>query len=180
MKLSSIFAAALCVACAAPAGAADFRSMACIAGALGQPAMRTLGEAALAMNDGEAFSPPDRELDALARATDQCRLENRWSDAAATTAGMWILTSARLDAAAEALQRDGISPMDAGAVVGRLSMAERDGLVREPISPIALNALKGYAIAARLPTQGKPANHFVWFTILLIKEDALRTRFSLQ
>ena len=180
MKLTNILAATLCVACAAPAEAADFGSMACIAGAIGRPAMRTLGEAALAMNDGEAFSPPDRELDALARATDQCRLRNGWSASAATTAGMWILTSARLDSAAEALQRDGISPMDAGAVVGRLSTAERDGLVRDPISPVALNALKRYAIAARIPTQGKPANHFVWFTILLIKEDALRTRFSMQ
>lgn len=180
MKLSGMIAAILAVACAAPASAADFTSIACIAGAIGRPAMRTLGEAALAMNDGEAFSPPDRELDALARATDQCRVRNRWSAAAATTAGMWILTSARLDAAAEALQRDGISPMDAGAVVGRLSPAERDGLVRDPIAPFALNALKRHAIAARLPTQGRPANHFVWFTILLIKEDALRTSFSAQ
>jgi|GEM_PF-4446337 len=180
MRLSSILAATFAVACTAPAEAADFASIACIGRAIGQPAMRTLGEAALAMNDGESFSPPDRELDALARATDQCRLRNRWSATAATTAGMWILTSARLDAAAEALQRDGISPMDAGAVVGRLGKAERDGLVRDPIAPFALNALKRYAIAARLPTQGKPANHFVWFTILLIKEDALRTSFSVQ
>lgn len=180
MKLSGIMAAALAVFCAAPAGAADFSSIACIAGAIGQPAMRTLGEAALAMNDREPFSPPDRELDALSRATDQCRVRNGWSEAAATTAGMWILTSARLDAAAEALQRDGISPMDAGAVVGRLSSAEREGLLRDPISPFALNALKRHAIAARMPTQGRPANHLVWFTILLIKEDALRTRFAMQ
>ena len=180
MKLSDIMAAALAVACAAPAEAADFSSISCIAGAIGRPAMQTLGEAALAMNDGEAYSPPDRELEALARATDQCRVRNRWSEAAATTAAMWILTSARLDAAAEALQSDGISPMDAGAVVGRLSRAERNGLVRDPISPFALNALKRHAIAARMPTQGRPANHFVWFTIQLIKEDDLRTRFAMQ
>jgi hypothetical protein len=180
MKLSNILAATLLVACSAPAGAADFTSMACILREVGQPAMRTLGEAALAMNDREAFSPPDRELDALARATDQCRVSNRWSAAAATTAGLWILTSARLDAVIEALQRDGVSPTDAGAVVGRLGAAERDGLIRDPISPVALNALKRYAIAAGIPTQGRPANHFVWFTILLIQEDSLRTRFSMQ
>jgi hypothetical protein len=140
--------------------------------------MRILGDNALRRNDRQSAPSVDREIDAVAQATDACRLRHGWSEAAATAAGMWTLTSARLDAVARALERDGVSPMQAGEVVGRLSGAERDGLLQEPISPSALNALREYAVEAGLPTDGIAAHHFVWFTIMLIKEDRERASFA--
>jgi hypothetical protein len=140
--------------------------------------MRVLGENALRRNDREAAPRVDRELDAVARATDLCRRKYGWSEAAATVAGLWTLTSARLDAAAEALQRDGISPMRAGEMVGRLSASERSALLQEPISQIALNRLRSHAVAIGLPTEGIAAHHLVWFTIMLIQEDRERSRFA--
>jgi hypothetical protein len=178
MSRLAMVAAALAAGWGLPVRAADPSTLGCVGRAIGPAVMRTLGEAALAMNDGEPFSPPEGELAGLGRAADACRRQHRWSDSAATAAAMWTLTSARLDAAAAALQRDGIAPMDAGAVVGRLSRAEREGLVRDQIAPFALNALKGYAIEAGFPTEGRPAHHFVWFTILLIKEEQQRMSFA--
>lgn len=162
-----------------PAAAANPSTLGCIGLTIGQATMRDLGENALRRNDGERVGPMDRELDALARAADVCRRRHGWSDAAATAASMWTLTSARLDAVAAALERDGVSPMRAGEVVGQLTEGERDGLVREPISPAALNRLRGYAVQARLPTEGIAAHHLVWFTLMLIKEDRERARFAL-
>lgn len=162
----------------ATASAADPSTLGCVGLTIGRVTMRTLGENALARNDGLDAPLVDRELDSLAQATDLCRRKNGWSQGAATAAAMWTLTSARIDAVAEALGREGLPPMRAGEVVGRLSASERAGIVREPISPAALNALKRYAIAAGIPTEGIVAHHFVWFTIMLVKEDMERSRFA--
>jgi hypothetical protein len=160
------------------AEAADPSTLGCVGLTIGADAMRSLGVNALRLNDGERIGSMDRELDALAQATDLCRRRHGWSEAAAADAGMWTLTSARLDAAAEALERDGVSPMRAGELVGRLSAGEREGLIREPISRSALNALREYAVDAGLPTEGIAAHHLVWFTIMLIKEDRERASFG--
>lgn len=161
-----------------PASAADPSTLGCVGLTIGENVMRVLGENALRRNDRQPAGPVDRELAAVAQATDACRRQHRWSEAAATAAGIWTLTSARLDAVADALDRDGIPPMRAGEVVGRLSGPERDGLLQEPISPWALNALREYALEAGLPTDGIAAHHFVWFTIMLIKEDRERAAFA--
>lgn len=171
-------AAALLILAPTSATAADPSTLGCVGLTIGPAAMRVLGENALRRNDGERAAPVERELDALTRATDTCRRAHGWSQAAGLAAGMWTLTSARLDAVAEALERDGVTPMRAGAVVGRLNAAEREGLVRDPISPAALNALRRHAVDAGLPTEGIAAHHFVWFTILLIKEDRERASFA--
>lgn len=161
-----------------PALAADPASLACVGRAVGPATLKVLGENALARNDRRPARPVDHELDWVARATDECRRRHGWSDRAATAAGMWTLTSARLDAVAEALQSDGISPMVAGEVVGRLSARESEGLLRDPISPSALNALRNYAVEANLPTEGIAAHHLVWFTIMLLKEARERAAFA--
>ena len=178
MKSRAAIAAAILGFPAAPAAAAAPPTLGCVGLTIGRPMMRMLGENALRRNDGEPAERVDRELDAVARAADACRRRHGWSDAAAATAAMWTLTSARLDAVADALEREGVPPMRAGEVVGRLSAADRDGLVREPISPVALNALRRLAVEARLPTEGIVAHHFVWFTIMLIKEDRERASFA--
>lgn len=179
MRSSITFAAFILLALSStPASAADPSTLGCVGLAVGQDTMRVLGENALRRNDRQPAPQVDDELDAVARATDACRRRHGWSDEAATAAGLWTLTSARLDAVAEALSSDGIEPMRAGEVVGRLNESERAGLVRDPISPSALNALRGYAVEAGLPDEGLVAHHFVWFTIMLIKEDRERAHFA--
>jgi hypothetical protein len=178
IKSLAVLAAAVLALSPTSTVAADPSTLGCVGLTIGSGTMRALGQNALRRNDRLDAPPVDREIDALARATDACRRTHRWSEAAATAAGMWTMTSARLDAVAEALERDGVAPMRAGAVVGRLNAAEREGLVRDPISPSALNALRGYAVAAGLPTEGIAAHHFVWFTIMLIKEDRERSSFA--
>jgi hypothetical protein len=178
MKRLAISIGAILAFLPAPALAANPSTLGCVGLAIGADAMRALGENALRRNDGEAAEPMDRELDEVARATDTCRQRLGWSERAATAAGMWTLTSARLDAAAAALEQDGIPPMQAGEIVGRLGPGERDGLVQEPISPSALNALRMLVEDAGLPTQGVVAHHFVWFTIMLIQEDRERSAFA--
>jgi len=163
---------------ASPLRAAEPSTLGCVGLTIGQATMRALGENALRRNDREPAGPMEQELDALGAAADGCRQQHGWSDEAATAAAMWTLTSARLDAAAAALERDGVSPMAAGEVVGRLSDWQRDGLVREPIDAGALDALRQLAVEARLPTQGIVAHHLVWFTVMLIKEDNERARFA--
>ncbi len=160
------------------AQAAEPSSLGCVGLTIGRGAMLTLGENALARNDRRAAAPVDRELDMLAQATDACRRRHGWSERAATAAGMWTLTSARLDAVAQALERDGVSPMRAGEVVGRLGPADVRGLLDDPISPSALNALRGHVVAAGLPTEGIAAHHLVWFTRMLLIEGRERANFA--
>jgi len=179
MRSSRVFGAFIGLAFSAmPASAADPSTLGCVGLTVGQATMRVLGENALRRNDRQEAPLVDDEINAVARATDACRRRHGWSDEAATAAGMWTLTSARLDAVAEALSRDGVEPMRAGEVVGRLNEAEREGLVREPISPSALNALRRLAVDAGIPDEGIAAHHFVWFTIMLIKEDRERAAFA--
>lgn len=179
MRSSTVFGAFVLLAFSStPASAADPSTLGCVGLTIGQATMRVLGENALRRNDRQQAPRVDNELDAVASATDACRRRHGWSDEAATAAGMWTLTSARLDAVAEALSRDGVEPMRAGEVVGRLNAAEREGLVRDPISPSALNALRRLAVDAGIPDEGLVAHHFVWFTIMLIKEDRERADFA--
>lgn len=178
MKYTKMLVVSCMTVLAAPASAADPSTLGCVGRAIGLETMRLLGANALQRNDRQPAGPMDRELNALAQATDACRRRHGWSEQAAAAAGMWTLTSARLDAVAEALEREGVPPMRAGEVVGRLTESEREGLVGEPMSPSALNALRNYAVEGRLPTEGLVAHHLVWFTIMLIKEDRERARFG--
>ncbi len=178
MKSLAIFAATCLFLCSTSASAAQPNTLGCVGISIGRDTMRVLGENALRRNDRESVPSVDRELDAVARAADLCRRRYGWSEAAATLAGLWTLTSARLDAASEALQRDGVSPMRAGEMVGRLSFSERMAMLQEPLSQPILNRLRGYAVDLGLPTQGVAANHLVWFTIMLIQEDRERSRFA--
>ncbi|MEA3032332.1 MAG: hypothetical protein QOH86_348 [Sphingomonadales bacterium] len=178
MRHSILFTLVAAVVWATPGAAADPSSLGCVGVTVGRATMRSLGEKALLRQEGRPAASPDVEIDAFARAADACARQYGWSAEAAMSAASWTMTSARLDVIAEALQRDGIPPMQAGAVVGQLTPAEQEGMTREPVSAFALAALKRRAVAARIPTEGLVAGHFVLFTVLLLQEGKERARFA--
>ena len=158
--------------------AAERSTLGCIGIAIGPEAMQAIGEAALRRNDGLQAQPVETELQSMAEAADDCRRRNGWSEDAATAAAMWTLASARIDAAAAALGRDGVDPGKVGEAMGRLTPAELEGLSRDPISRASVAALGDHARAMGIPTAGIVSHHIVWFAAMLAREEPQRLRFE--
>ncbi len=175
MRMILISAAALVLAGAAPAHAADVANLGCVEAGVTAPTVTALHDSAVGLLDGTSSEPPADAKAALQASAGQCAGRFQWNDAARDAAMTFALAKIGIDGLIPVAEKRGVKLAQIESALADLTADQRAGVLRQDRDSIAtfLQKLAGHGVQVTDTSTAQVVGVFAAFVLLRDKHRAI-------